>query len=125
MKLFFSVFVVLASLPTLALAANNFKCVGQDVDGRDVKVVWRDYANENQSAVADVQVTIAGSTKSYKGLDAYADSEGGFDYGVTGSDFMFLVVLPPNWIGKNKVGGQLYFGKSYEHAKAYLECKPL
>ena len=126
MKTIISTLVVLTSLSTMAASRDhNFKCVGQDRYGKNVEVVFFEYANERQSAEANVQVKVGEKTKSYNGLEVYADSEGGFDYGVTGNDFMFHLVLPPNWVGNDQVGGQLYFGKSYKSPKAYLQCKAI
>ncbi len=124
MNFFALALTVFTSSIALSQPEHNFKCTGEDIYNRKIEVIYKEYADQNQSAIADVETTINGKKKSYQGLGVYVDGEGGFDYGVTGDDFMFHLVLPPNWVGDN-VGAHLYFGASYLKPKASLECKSL
>ncbi|MEK6704212.1 MAG: hypothetical protein AABZ06_00320 [Bdellovibrionota bacterium] len=114
---------------TLILSSNamakdhDYICNGKDKKERAVKIIFDEYVGPEQRANANVTITVEGKAiKTYKGLEVYVDSEGGFDYGVTGSDFMFLLIMPPNMLGKGQVAGSYYYGSSYRYPKVVLEC---
>lgn len=113
--------VSLVSTSLLFGADRHYTCKGKTDSSQNVKVTYHQSKDENDRAIADVTVSIQGeSPETYHKLYVFTDDEGGFDYGVSTTGFQLLLVLPPNWLPGNQVGGILMTRKFRE---VRLSCK--
>lgn len=125
MKYLSMLFTSLTLLASLAHAGDrNLICVGQDAFSRSVEVQWNEYIGNEQRAEANVTLKIGNRAPvRHEGLGVFIDSEGGFDFGVGGNDFSFLLILPPNMLDGKQIAGELIMnGVSKPNRRVILNC---
>lgn len=123
MKTFFLLSVLMV---TSAFAKDNdFLCKGKDRGGRTLEVKWVEWVDNRQSARVDLTINSFGVVGPRTMVDLYPYvGDEGFDYGVSGGNFMFHIILPPNMLGGNNIAGAYYYGGDYSHKnRVILKCK--